>query len=155
MIVNNSANKHHTELYYLANQLQRMSFLGNIQTFQIEFDYLPEDKREKLEQTFNDSTTVGQFKSDMIILSQMIERDVLKIVDTLTHVQNIFGDLSIIDAISALVEIKYKDDSYFVVVSYNPKTDGLELISTSESKLYFELLNYIRAKWVLSKQFLK
>ncbi|MHA1854012.1 MAG: hypothetical protein ACTSUF_10975 [Candidatus Heimdallarchaeaceae archaeon] len=153
--MNNSANKHHTELYYLANQLQRMSFLGNIQTFQIEFDYLPEDKREKLEQTFNDSTTVGQFKSDMIILSQMIERDVLKIVDTLTHVQNIFGDLSIIDAISALVEIKYKDDSYFVVVSYNPKTDGLELISTSESKLYFELLNYIRAKWVLSKQFLK
>ena len=153
--MNNSANKHHTELYYLANQLQRMSFLGNIQTFQIEFDYLPEDKREKLEQTFNDSTTVGQFKSDIIILSQMIERDVLKIVDTLTHIQNIFGDLSIIDAISALVEIKYKDDSYFVVVSYNPKTDGLELISTSESKLYFELLNYIRAKWVLSKQFLK
>ena len=153
--MNNSANKHHTELYYLANQLQRMSFLGNIQTFQIEFDYLPEDKREKLEQTFNDSTTVGQFKSDMIILSQMVERDVLKIVDTLTHIQNIFGDLSIIDAISALVEIKYKDDSYFVVVSYNPKTDGLELISTSESKLYFELLNYIRAKWVLSKQFLK
>lgn len=153
--MNNSANKHHTELYYLANQLQRMSFLGNIQTFQIEFDYLPEDKRETLEQTFNDSTAVGQFKSDMIILSQMVERDVLKIVDTLTHIQNIFGDLSIIDAISALVEIKYKDDSYFVVVSYNPKTDGLELISTSESKLYFELLNYIRAKWVLSKQFLK
>lgn len=154
MIVS-SADEPSTELYYLANQLQRMTFLGNIQTFQIEFDYLPENKREELEKTFNDSTTIGQFKSDMIILSQFVERDVLKIVDSLMHIQKIFGDLSVIDAISALIEVKYKEDSYFVVVSYNPKTDGLELISTSESKLYFELLNYIRAKWVLSKQFLK
>ena len=142
-----------SEIYHIAKQLQRMNYLGSIQTFQIEFDYLTEDTKSKLEGLFTDSTTLGKFKADMIILEQISGRDSLEIIETLSKIHQIFGDLSVIDGIAALIEINYHNDSYFVVVSYNPKTDGLELISTSESKLYFELLNYVRTKWALSSKF--
>ncbi len=33
------------EIYHLANQLQRINYLGNVQTIQIEFEYVTEDKR--------------------------------------------------------------------------------------------------------------
>jgi hypothetical protein len=143
------------EIYHLANQLQRINYLGNVQTIQIEFEFIPEDRKMELENIFNDSTSLGQYKSDMIILEQITGRDMLEIINTLHNVDSIFGDLSIIEGITALVEISYKGETYFVVVSYNPQTSGLELISTSESKLYFELLNFIRTKWALSKTFIK
>jgi len=143
------------EIYHLANQLQRINYLGNVQTIQIEFEYVTEDKRVELESIFNDSMKIGQFKSEMVILEQISGRDMLQIVDTLTSINNVFEDLSIIESITALVEIIYKNDNFFVVVSYNPKTSGLELISTSESTLYFELLNLVRTKWALSKSFIK
>jgi len=143
------------EIYHLANQLQRMNYLGNVQTIQIEFDFIPEEKKEQLQSVFADSTGVGQFKSEMVILEQISGRDMLEIVNTLHSINNIFGDLSAIEGITALVEVNYKNDAYFVVVSYNPQTDGLELISTSESKLYFELLSFIRTKWAMSKTFTK
>ena len=143
------------EIYHLANQLQRINYLGNVQTIQIEFEFIPEDKKYDLETVFTDSTGIGKYKSDMIILEQISGRDMLEIINTLHSVGSVFGDLSVIDGITALVEISYKGESYFVVVSYNPQTSGLELISTSESKLYFELLNFIRTKWALSKTFIK
>ncbi|MCE7743003.1 MAG: hypothetical protein GOP50_11175 [Candidatus Heimdallarchaeota archaeon] len=143
------------EIYHLANQLQRINYLGNVQTIQIEFEFISEDKKTELEQNFTDSTGMGQYKSDMIILEQITGRDMLEIINTLHNVNLIFGDLSVIDGITALVEISYKGETFFVVVSYNPTTSGLELISTSESQLYFELLNFIRTKWALSKTFLK
>jgi len=91
----------------------------------------------------------------MVILEQISGRDMLEIINTLHNISLICGDLSNIDGITALVEISYKGETLFVVVSYNPATSGLELISTSESQLYFELLNFIRTKWALSKTFLK
>ncbi len=143
------------EIYHLANQLQRINYLGNVQTIQIEFEFISEDKKAELEQTFADSTGIGKYKSDMIILEQISGRDMLEIINTLHNISLVFGDLSAIDGITALVEISYKGETFFVVVSYNPTTSGLELISTSESQLYFELLNFIRTKWALSKTFLK
>ncbi len=143
------------EIYHLANQLQRINYLGNVQTIQIEFEFIPEDKKAELEESFTDSTGIGQYKSDMIILEQISGRDMLEIINTLHNISLVFGDLSSIDGITALVEISYKGETFFVVVSYNPATSGLELISTSESQLYFELLNFIRTKWALSKTFLK
>ena len=143
------------EIYHLANQLQRINYLGNVQTIQIEFEFISEDKKAELEQNFTDSTGLGQYKSDMIILEQISGRDMLEIINTLHNISLVFGDLSIIDGVTALVEISYKCETFFVVVSYNPATSGLELISTSESQLYFELLNFIRTKWALSKTFLK
>ena len=143
------------EIYHLANQLQRINYLGNVQTIQIEFEFIPEDKKTELDKMFEDSTGIGKFKSDMIILEQISGRDMLEIINTLHNISVIFGDLSALDGITALVEVNYQGETYFVVVSYNPSTNGLELISTSESKLYFELLNYIRTKWALSKTFIK
>ena len=143
------------EIYHLANQLQRINYLGNVQTLQIEFEFVSEDKKQDLETIFIDSTGIGQFKSEMIILEQITGRDMLEIINTLHNITVIFGDLSIIEGITALVEVSYKGETYFVVVAYNPGTNGLELISTSESKLYFELLNFIRTKWALSKTFIK
>lgn len=143
------------EIYHLANQLQRINYLGNVQTIQIEFEFIPEDKKTELDGMFEDSTGIGKFKADMIILEQISGRDMLEIINTLHNVSLIFGDLSAIDGITALVEVNYQGETYFVVVSYNPSTSGLELISTSESKLYFELLNFIRTKWALSKTFIK
>lgn len=143
------------EIYHLANQLQRINYLGNVQTIQIEFEFVSEDKKAELERIFTDSTGVGQYKSDMIILEQISGRDMLEIINTLHNISLVFGDLSVIDGITSLVEISYKGETFFVVVSYNPTTSGLELISTSESQLYFELLNFIRTKWALSKTFLK
>jgi hypothetical protein len=143
------------EIYHLANQLQRINYLGNVQTIQIEIEFIPEDKKTELEVMFTDSTGTGKFKSDLIILEQISGRDMLEIINTLHNISLIFGDLSALDGITALVEINYQGETYFVVVSYNPSTSGLELISTSESKLYFELLNYIRTKWALSKTFIK
>ena len=143
------------EIYHLANQLQRINYLGNVQTIQIEFEFIPEDKKAELNQMFQDSTGVGKFKSDLIILEQISGRDMLEIINTLHSISLVFGDLSPIDGITSLVEVSYKGETYFVVVAYNPSTNGLELISTSESKLYFELLNFIRTKWALSKTFIK
>ncbi len=143
------------EIYHLANQLTRINYLGNVQTLQIEFEFVSEDNKAELEAIFKDATGIGKFKSDMVILEQIIGRDMLEIINTLHNVTVVFGDLSVIEGITALVEIIYKGENYFVVVSYNPGTSGLELISTSESKLYFELLNFIRTKWALSKAFLK
>ena len=143
------------EIYHLANQLTRINYLGNVQTLQIEFEFVSEDNKSELEAIFSDATGIGKFKSDMVILEQIIGRDMLEIINTLHNVTVVFGDLSVIEGITALVEISYKGENYFVVVSYNPGTSGLELISTSESKLYFELLNFIRTKWALSKAFLK
>ncbi|MBY9000721.1 MAG: hypothetical protein KGD64_07395 [Candidatus Heimdallarchaeota archaeon] len=143
------------EIYHLANQLQRINYLGNVQTIQIEFEFVSEDKKTELEAIFADSTSIGKFKSDMIILEQITGRDMLEIINTLHNVNVIFNDLSVIESITALVEISYKNETYFVVVAYNPNTNGLELISTSESRLYFELLNFIRTKWALSKTFIK
>ncbi len=143
------------EIYHLANQLQRINYLGNVQTIQIEFEFIPEDKKVELDDMFQDSTGIGKFKSDLIILEQISGRDMLEIINTLHNISLIFGDLSIIDGITSLVEVSYKGETYFVVVAYNPSTSGLELISTSESKLYFELLNFIRTKWALSKTFIK
>jgi hypothetical protein len=143
------------EIYHLANQLQRINYLGNVQTIQIEFEFISEDKKTELEDMFQDSTGIGKFKSDLIILEQISGRDMLEIINTLHNVSSIFGDLSNIDGITSLVEVSYKGETYFVVVAYNPSTSGLELISTSESKLYFELLNFIRTKWALSKTFIK
>ena len=143
------------EIYHLANQLQRINYLGNVQTIQIEFEFISEDKKAELEQNFTDSTGLGQYKSDMIILEQISGRDMLEIINTLHSISVVFGDLSNIDGVTALVEISYKGETRFVVVSYNPTTSGLELISTSDSQLYFELLNFIRTKWALSKTFLK
>ncbi len=143
------------EIYHLANQLQRINYLGNVQTIQIEFEFIPEDKKTELDKMFEDSTGIGKFKSDMIILEQISGRDMLEIINTLHNISIIFGDLSALDGITALVEVNYQGETYFVVVSYNPSTSGLELISTSESKLYFELLNFIRTKWALSKTFMK
>jgi len=143
------------EIYHLANQLQRINYLGNVQTLQIEFEFIPEDKKNELIETFEDSTGMGKFRSDMIILEQISGRDMLEIINTLHNIHTIFGDLSVIEVVTSLVEINYQGETYFVVVSYNSQTSGLELISTSESKLYFELLNFIRTKWALSKTFLK
>jgi len=143
------------EIYHLANQLQRINYLGNVQTIQIEFEFIPEDKKTELDGMFEDSTGIGKFKADMIILEQISGRDMLEIINTLHNVSLIFGDLSAVDGITALVEVNYQGETYFVVVSYNPSTSGLELISTSESKLYFELLNFIRTKWAMSKTFIK
>ncbi|MCG3216687.1 MAG: hypothetical protein KAS63_08175 [Candidatus Heimdallarchaeota archaeon] len=143
------------EIYHLANQLQRINYLGNVQTLQIEFEFIPEERRSDLEEIFVDSTTMGRFKSDMIILEQISGRDMLEIINTLHSINNIFGDLSVIEGVTALVEVNYKNETFFVVVSYNPHTSGLELISTSESKLFLELLNFIRTKWALSKSFIK
>jgi len=143
------------EIYHLANQLTRINYLGNVQTLQIEFEFVSEDNKAELEAIFKDATSIGKFKSDMVILEQIIGRDMLEIINTLHNVTVVFGDLSVIEGITALVEISYQGENYFVVVSYNPGTSGLELISTSESKLYFELLNFIRTKWALSKTFLK
>ena len=143
------------EIYHLANQLQRINYLGNVQTIQIEFEFIPEDKKAELDEMFQDSTGIGKFKSDLIILEQISGRDMLEIINTLHNVSLVFGDLSFIDGITSLVEVSYKGETYFVVVAYNPSTSGLELISTSESKLYFELLNFIRTKWALSKTFIK
>lgn len=143
------------EIYHMANQLQRINYLGNVQTLQIEFDILSEDNKVQLLQTFNDSTSIGQYKSDMVILEQITGRDMLEIINTLHNINSICGDLSSIEGITALVEVNYKEEIYFIVVSYNPQTSGLELISTSESKLYFELLNYVRTKWALSKTIIK
>ncbi|OLS31689.1 MAG: hypothetical protein HeimAB125_15710 [Candidatus Heimdallarchaeota archaeon AB_125] len=143
------------EIYHLANQLQRINYLGNVQTIQIEFEFIPEDKKVELDDMFQDSTGIGKFKSDLIILEQISGRDMLEIINTLHNVSLVFGDLSVIDGITSLVEVNYQGETYFVVVSYNPSTSGLELISTSESKLYFELLNFIRTKWALSKTFIK
>lgn len=143
------------EIYHLANQLQRINYLGNVQTIQIEFEFIPEDKKTELDAMFADSTGIGKFKSDLIILEQISGRDMLEIINTLHSISLIFGDLSALDGITALVEVNYQGETYFVVVSYNPSTSGLELISTSESKLYFELLNFIRTKWAFSKTFIK
>ncbi|MEE9409527.1 MAG: hypothetical protein V3V41_01210 [Candidatus Heimdallarchaeota archaeon] len=143
------------EIYHLANQLQRINYLGNVQTLQIEFEFIPEERRSDLEEIFVDSTTMGRFKSDMIILEQISGRDMLEIINTLHSINNIFGDLSVIEGVTALVEVNYKNETFFVVVSYVPHTSGLELISTSESKLFLELLNFIRTKWALSKSFIK
>ncbi len=143
------------EIYHLANQLQRINYLGNVQTLQVEFEFVSEDNKSELEAIFKDATGIGKFKSDMIILEQIIGRDMLEIINTLHNIAVVFGDLSVIEGITALVEISYRSENYFVVVSYNPNTSGLELISTSESKLYFELLNFIRTKWALSKTFIK
>ncbi len=143
------------EIYHLANQLTRINYLGNVQTLQIEFEFVSEDNKAELEAIFKDATGIGKFKSDMVILEQIIGRDMLEIINTLHNVTVVFGDLSVIEGITALVEISYKGENYVVVVAYNPGTSGLELISTSESKLYFELLNFIRTKWALSKAFLK
>lgn len=143
------------EIYHLANQLHRINYLGNVQTIQIEFEFVSEDHKTELEAIFNDSTGIGKLKSDMIILEQITGRDMLEIINTLHNISVVFGDLSVLEGITALVEISYKSENYFVVVSYNPSTSGLELISTSESKLYFELLNFIRTKWALSKTFIK
>ncbi len=143
------------EIYHLANQLQRINYLGNVQTIQIEFEFVSEDNKLELEAIFGDAAGIGKFKSDLIILEQIIGRDMLEIINTLHNITVVFGDLSVIEGITALVEISYKGENYFVVVSYNPSTSGLELISTSESKLYFELLNFIRTKWALSKTFIK
>jgi len=142
------------EIFHLATQLQRINYLGHIQTFQIEFDYLEEEMKKKLLDVFNDSTGIGQFKSDMIIIEQVGERDFLKTVETFQYIAKVMGDLSAIDSITALVEINYKNDVHFIVVSFVPP-DSLELISTSESKLYFELLNYVRTKWAFSKTFIR
>ena len=143
------------EIYHLANQLQRINYLGNVQTIQIEFEFIPEDKKVELDDMFHDSTGIGKFKSDLIILEQISGRDMLEIINTLHNISLVFGDLSSIDSITSLVEVNYQGETYFVVVAYNPSTSGLELISTSESKLYFELLNFIRTKWALSKTFIK
>ena len=143
------------EIYHLANQLQRINYLGNVQTIQIEFEFVSEDHKTELEVIFKDATGIGKLKSDMVILEQIIGRDMLEIINTLHNINLVFGDLSVIEGITALVEISYKGENYFVVVSYNPGTSGLELISTSESRLYFELLNFIRTKWALSKTFIK
>ena len=110
--------------------------------------------KKKLLDVFNDSTGIGQFKSDMIIIEQVGERDFLKTVETFQYIAKVMGDLSAIDSITALVEINYKNDVHFIVVSFVPP-DSLELISTSESKLYFELLNYVRTKWTFSKTFIR
>ena len=114
-----------------------------------------EDKKVELDDMFQDSTGIGKFKSDLIILEQISGRDMLEIINTLHNISLVFGDLSFIDGITSLVEVNYQGETYFVVVAYNPSTSGLELISTSESKLYFELLNFIRTKWALSKTFIK
>ncbi len=143
------------EIYHLANQLQRINYLGNVQTLQIEFEFIPEEAKNELIDTFVDSTGIGKFRSDMIILEQISGRDMLEIINTLHNIHAIFGDLSAVEGVTSLIEINYNEETYFVVVSYNPQTSGLELISTSESKLYFELLNFIRTKWALSKTFIK
>ena len=143
------------EIYHLANQLQRINYLGNVQTLQIEFEFIPEDAKSELVEIFVDSTGIGKFRSDMIILEQISGRDMLEIINTLHNIHSIFGDLTVVEGVTSLVEISYKGETYFVVVAYNPQTSGLELISTSESKLYFELLNFIRTKWALSKTFIK
>ncbi|MHA1304198.1 MAG: hypothetical protein ACTSQE_08080 [Candidatus Heimdallarchaeaceae archaeon] len=142
------------EIFHLATQLQRINYLGHVQTFQIEFDYLDDDKKVKLSEVFTDSLDIGQFKSDLIVIEQVGDRDLLKIVETFHNIQKITGDLSLIESITTLVEINYKNDTHFIVVSFIPP-DSLELISTSESTLYFELLNYVRTKWAFSKTFIK
>ena len=83
------------EIYHLANQLQRINYLGNVQTIQIEFEYIAEDKKTELVTLFNDSTGLGQFKSEMIILEQISGRDMLEIINTLHNISTICGDLSL------------------------------------------------------------
>ncbi len=143
------------EIFHIATELQRMGHIGTVQTIQIEFDIIPEVKKKELSTVFNESLGIGQFKSDMIILESLSDRDLFQLIGTLHYIRKIFGDLSLIDAITALIEIVFMQENYFIVVSYLPRTGNLELISTSDSQLYFELLKYVKTKWIMSRTFIK
>ncbi len=142
-------------LFYLATQLQRINHLGNVHTIQIELDLIPERKKKELAEVFIDASTVGQYKDGMIILQMIVDRDLLEIIESFHYIQKILGDLKIIEGITALVEIEYKGNHYYIVVTYIPRNNNLELISTSDNALYYELLNYVKTRWAFSKTFVK
>ncbi len=142
------------ELYHLTMQLQRLNYLGHVQTYQIEFEDLSDDQKTRLSDVFVDSLGIGQFKSDMIVVEQVSSKDMLELIKTFQELEKIVGSISHIESITALLEVNYKDDTHFIVVSFIPP-DSLELLSTSESTLYFELLNYVRTKWAFSKSFVQ
>jgi hypothetical protein len=136
--------------------IQRISSIGEVLTVQISFDMLSDSERTELGRHFMNSLGEGRLDNDLIFIQEFSSKSYDEVENILTLISSTLPDgIKRIDEITALLELNFRDQKIMSVVGLNPQKHTLEVLSTGDNAVHFEVIKLIQTKWLFSKSFLK
>lgn len=126
-----------------------LSSLGEIITIQIELNEVG-GSASILEEEFNNSEQNGLFVNNMILLT-ILETKIYDYLEIMDRIVTLTGDFDIIDSITALMRVNTGKINLEMTVEIDGKREFPNLLESTSSSLYFELVRYIQTRWMLAK----
>lgn len=135
--------------------IQRIASIGEILTIQISFDILSDSERTELSNHFINSLAEGRLDNELIFIQEFSSKSHDEVESILSSISSIFTDgISRLDEITALLELNFRDQKIMTVVGLDPKKHTLEVLSSADTAVHFEIVNLIQTKWLFSKSFI-
>jgi hypothetical protein len=136
--------------------LQRIASIGEILTVQISFDILSDSERTELGRHFMSSLDEGRLDNDLIFIQEFSSKSHDEVEDILTRISTGLPDgIRRIDEITTLIELNFRGQKIMCVVGLNTDKHTLEVLSSADNTVYFEIVKLIQTKWLFSKSFMK
>ncbi|MHA1912392.1 MAG: hypothetical protein ACTSYA_11940 [Candidatus Kariarchaeaceae archaeon] len=136
--------------------IQRIASIGEILTIQISFDILSESERTELGQNFMNSLGEGRLDNDLIFIQEFSSKSYDEVEDLLRLITSILTEgIKRIDEITALLELNFRGQKIMTVVGLNSQKHTLEILSSADNAVHFEIVKLIQTKWLFSKSFIQ
>lgn len=133
----------------LARDMLLLSSLGEVITIQIDLTDI-EMSKSMLAEAFTDSEKDGLYVNGMVLI-RVIEGELYHYDDIFGKVAEITGDYGSIEYVTALIRVYTGKTSLEMTVELDGTREYPNLLQTSESIMYFELVRFIQTKWLLAK----
>lgn len=133
----------------LARDMLLLSSLGEVITIQIDLTDI-EMSKSMLAEAFTDSEKDGLYVNGMVLI-RVIEGELYQYDEIFGKVAEITGDYGSIEYVTALIRVYTGKTSLEMTVELDGTREYPNLLQTSESIMYFELVRFIQTKWLLAK----
>jgi len=136
--------------------IQRIASIGEILTIQISFDMLSDSERTELGNRFINSLGEGRLDNDLIFIQEFSSKSYDEVEDILTLISTALSDgIRRIDEITALIELNFREQKIMTVVGLDAEKHTLEILSSADNAVHFEIVKLIQTKWLFSKSFIQ
>ena len=136
--------------------IQRIASIGEILTVQISFDMLGDSERTELGKRFMNSLDEGRLDNELIFIQEFSSKPYTEVEEILKTISStIPGGMERVEEIIALIELNFRGQKIMSVVGLDPKKHNLEVLSSADTAVHFEVVKLIQTKWLFSKSFLQ
>lgn len=138
-------------VYKITEGLQRLNSIGTVQFIQIDLPRLSEPLVSQISDIFNSALDDGLYVNQTIVLEQMESGDsFMRTLNAIRKLYSLSTDITIYE-IQAVINIEYKGEPMDIIITYDPDEHDICLVSVSNKKEFFKILEYVRFFWLKSR----